>query len=279
MDREHFDALTRLFAAKGSRRAALSALVGAALFGSDPDATDALQDLRGEHRRRRRRRGRRRGRRGCKGAGRWPSFRKSCCPGLVLDATGRCAVPCGPDGTCCPGGRCTGGVCHPCPWGQRCNGNQCVCDGQSCPHGCCDAQGNCQAGTTDSVCGNLGNACLACANPNPVCSNQSCTTCTAERRCPGGCCDIPTGTCQPGSAATACGSVGGTCATCSGEAPTCGASGVCVCTATSCATGCCDGTVCQTGNSNDACGNSGICDVCTGTATPNCDDASGSCVL
>ena len=37
MDRKQFDAFTRLFAAKGSRRTALTALLGAALFGTDLD--------------------------------------------------------------------------------------------------------------------------------------------------------------------------------------------------------------------------------------------------
>ncbi len=37
MDRERFDALARVLAAKGSRRAAMAALLGLALFGCDPD--------------------------------------------------------------------------------------------------------------------------------------------------------------------------------------------------------------------------------------------------
>ncbi|MGH2614532.1 MAG: pentapeptide repeat-containing protein, partial [Thermomicrobiales bacterium] len=37
MDRERFDALARLLATKGSRRGALSAILGVALFGHDPD--------------------------------------------------------------------------------------------------------------------------------------------------------------------------------------------------------------------------------------------------
>ena len=103
MDRQNFDALTRLFAAKGSRRTALTALLSAALFGSDLDTAEAIQDVSGEHRRRRRRgRGRRRRGRGCKSAGGAPTFRRPCCPGLVLDARGRCAVPCSPNGTVAP---------------------------------------------------------------------------------------------------------------------------------------------------------------------------------
>ena len=39
MDRDRFDALARLLAAKGSRRGALSAILGAALFGHDPEAS------------------------------------------------------------------------------------------------------------------------------------------------------------------------------------------------------------------------------------------------
>lgn len=231
MDRQHFDALTRLFAVRGSRRAAISALFGAALLGSGPDSAEALQDVSDEHRRRRRRgRGRRRGghgRHGCKRAGRRPTHRKPCCPGLVLDAAGRCAAPCSPEGTCCPGGLCTNGVCRPCPFGQRCVGNQCICDGQSCPNGCCDAQGICQSGNTNSDCGSGGALCAICINPNPVCSNKTCTTCAVDRPCPSGCCDVATGTCEPGTETTACGSSGGVCATCSGTTPTC-TGGACV---------------------------------------------------
>ena len=201
-----------------------------------------------EHRRRRRRRGRGRRRRGrgCKSAGGAPTFRRPCCPGLVFDARGRCAAPCSPNGSCCPDGSiCAGGVCSPCPWGQRCNGTACVCDGQSCPNGCCDAQQNCHSGNAPGNCGNVGNACVSCANPNPVCANKTCTTCAADRPCSSGCCNLAAGpdlgTCQPGTADTACGS-SGVCTSCTGSRPTCGANGTCVCSGNSCGTGCCDGT-------------------------------------
>ena len=39
MDRDRFDALARLLASKGSRRGALGAILGAALFGRDPETS------------------------------------------------------------------------------------------------------------------------------------------------------------------------------------------------------------------------------------------------
>src|SRR5262245_36202034 len=50
MDREHFDAITRLFATKRSRRLALAALAGTALFHLEPAESLAKQ----KHKRRRR---------------------------------------------------------------------------------------------------------------------------------------------------------------------------------------------------------------------------------
>ena len=273
MDRDQFDALTRLIATKGSRRAALTALLGATLFGTDLESADALQDVSGEHRRHRRR-GRRRGRRRdrCKSAGGWPRRRRPCCAGLVVDASGRCAAPCS-SGTCCATGPCVNGVCGFCPSGQRCVGNQCVCDGGSCPGGCCDAQGVCQRGTRNEQCGNNGLACAACATPTPYCVGQVCQACSASI-CSNGCCDAATGICQAGTTATACGGSGGVCAACSGETPSC-SGGKCVCTVGSCTSGCCNGTSCQPGTSNEVCGANGAACVACGGGTPTCNPLTG----
>lgn len=290
MDRRDFDALTRLFASPHTRRTAFTAVVGAVLFGQDAQTVAAAQEVEDEHHRRRRRRRRHRPGRsgGCKGIGRFPSARRPCCPGLIIDVNGLCASPtcasCPPcqrctttcvvdfsqNGRCCPGGICVDGVCTPCPAGQRCSGNQCHCDGLSCPGGCCTAFGTpagiCQPGTDNRVCGSGGNLCGVCATPTPFCVGQACQACSANS-CPNGCCRATTGTCEAGNEATACGTSGGVCATCSGQTPTC-RGGTCVCTATSCTSGCCDGTNCQPGNSLATCGPvGGMCFRCPATAT------------
>jgi len=54
MDRGRFDALTRLFASRHSRRAALTSLVSAALFARDRESADVAQGVEAERRRRRR---------------------------------------------------------------------------------------------------------------------------------------------------------------------------------------------------------------------------------
>jgi len=66
-----------------------------------------------------------------------------------------------------------------------------VCDANACPDGCCDANGICQPGTSDSSCGIGGEACDAC-DPGTGCSVQrACvykgdcqnTTCAAGTHC------------------------------------------------------------------------------------------------
>lgn len=58
MDRERFDALARLLATTGSRRATLGAFLGVGLLGHDPDALAKPGKGRGKDRKRRRKRGR-----------------------------------------------------------------------------------------------------------------------------------------------------------------------------------------------------------------------------
>jgi hypothetical protein len=211
MDRKQFDAATRLFASKQSRRAAIVAFVGATLFGQDPESIEAAQDVEAEHHRRRRRRNRRRNRNRdrCKQSGQFPSAKRPCCQGLVLDPTGRCAE------------------CASCLPGQRCVTGQCVCDSRSCPTGCCTSVGTpggtCQPGTDNDVCGNGGFTCTMCLNPTPVCVGQVCGQCSASNLCrsPNRCCDTATGTCQPGTENTACGPAGGVCGPCPAATPRC----------------------------------------------------------
>lgn len=210
MVRGHFDALTRLVASKHSRRAALAALVGGALFGHGPETTAAAkkaksaktaqsaqsaQDVTGEADRRRRPRRRDRG---CKQAGGFPSPRKPCCPGLVLDASGACSG------------------CPSCAAGQRCVNNQCLCDAQSCPSGCCTAVGTsggtCQQGSAANQCGTGGRVCVACGGTTPTCNGNICLCNAATQSCVNGCCDGVA--CQPGTASTLCGGVGRACVSC-----------------------------------------------------------------
>ena len=78
---------------------------------------------------------------------------------------------------------------HKCTADQHCVGGHCVCDGTTCPHGCCDAQGRCQPGTTDQVCGRDGGPCATCGSGNHCVNNQCvCDTqvCTDNHCCENG---------------------------------------------------------------------------------------------
>lgn len=77
-----------------------------------------------------------------------------------------------------------------CPAGQRCFQAACVCDGTSCPGGCCDVARACRTPPTRSFCGTGGAACFNCGNRADSCNDDGC-------RCGGGpacggtlrCCD------------------------------------------------------------------------------------------
>ncbi len=149
------------------------------------------------------------------------------------------------------------------------------CDPLSCPHGCCDAAGNCRPGADDSACGTSGSACAAC-----VCVSLSgadggrCASC-GPSNC-AGCCQGAV--CVPPDqlSVAACGSGGEACVTCGAGAyckaacirmqPDCGP-GNCP--------GCCRGNnLCATGNTIVACGTNGqFCQQCGGgqgcVANPN----------
>jgi hypothetical protein len=70
-----------------------------------------------------------------------------------------------------------GGCGKPCAVGQRCSGGGCVCDGTSCPHGCC-SDNTCLELTAQSYdkCGKSGAACFSC---------------TGDSYCVGGTCECP----------------------------------------------------------------------------------------
>jgi hypothetical protein len=127
------------------------------------------------------------------------------CTGQGVCRNGQCVCTpdcanrqCGPDGC--------GGSCGDCPNGQRCQNGQCGCDAQSCPNGCCDANGSCRPGTAKGACGRGGAACATCPQGQD-CFGQQCAACGAQT-CSDGCCAAD-GTCQSGFAITACGGPAG----------------------------------------------------------------------
>lgn len=238
-----------------------------------------------------------------------------CCLGAVcmtpssFDACGFGAEACtvcsssGAD-ACSSTGDCECGDSPSCDTGQQCVGGVCVCDGTSCPYGCCDGD---ICVTTPSIdrCGTGGATCSPC-NPTlsdncsadgecrcdggPACQDgQRCSdeTCICDVvTCPGGCCESEV--CQGRSVST-CGIDGELCTTCSptradtcsdlgecrcGANPACTVGqrcvdGTCLCDTTSCA-GCCDGVICLSGNAVDSCGTGGIeCIACP--ASDVCD--------
>jgi hypothetical protein len=105
---------------------------------------------------------------------------------------------------------------------------------ESCMTGCCDANGKCQAGISDTICGWYGRTCSDCTSltsypsgyhclpiGNPpiaeyLCGTPSITGCVdsiGNDTCRGGCCDIH-GNCQMGTSDTGCGFAGRLCNDC-----------------------------------------------------------------
>ncbi len=278
MDHQHFDALTRLFAAARTRRAAIAALLGATVLGFGQLSRAAEQGTIASEHRRRRRRGRR-----CKRAGQRPSWRKPCCRGLILDVSGRCAFPTIPECSlscsgCCDGQTCFavtspracgvgGQPCAECAPCQACTGGACVPDPAQNGICCRNGSGVCANGT-----------CSPCAS-GQRCVGQQCSYFCDAQSCPHGCCDSR-GICQPGNTADACGTGGAPCSACANPNPVC-ANGACTaCNSGAapprpCPVGCCDAAGrCQPGTANEACGTSGTCTTCS---APNPTCSGGTC--
>jgi len=186
---------------------------------------------------------------------------------VQCDQFGRCSVVCGP----------------PCATGQNCSGtspsNVCIfarCNAQSCPNGCCDANGTCTTTFSNTTCrapgSAAGAACVNCAQS--VGAGSTCGTngfCTALPTCQQtctGCCDA-TGRCLTGTSNNNCGSDGDACVACP-SGTTCNANGDCAGappppTCSSTCVGCCSNNQCLTGTLKGACGLGGIaCVQCNG---------------
>ncbi len=87
------------------------------------------------------------------------------CEGKACGADDGCGRPC-QIGTCLDGQRCTAGVC--------------VCDGGTCPEGCCQDNA-CFPGTSDDHCGGQGQACSDCLTQEMACTGDKvCIVCTPQ---------------------------------------------------------------------------------------------------
>jgi hypothetical protein len=231
-----------------------------------------------------------------------PSSCPGCCEGNVC-VPGFAPNACGSRGQQCQ--NCTqfnetcvgtpgGAICEPIPPPP--------CGPPTCPGGCCDQFGQCNAGTSDFACGAMAQRCVNCAQLGESCQFQTCQTqvqCNAQT-CPGGCCQG--NVCVGGGSNTACGRNGQQCQDCQSLGEVCNGGGQCtppppLCNPSSCPSGCCTGDVCAIGTQDSACGTGGAqcrdCtsfnDVCSGqacvprvtTCTPQncagCCDASGTC--
>lgn len=207
------------------------------------------------------------------------SVRSTCgpasCPNGCCDANGVCRT--GRDVRACGsiGGQCADCVADGfslCNADRVCGRDQPSCGATSCG-GCCAAEEGrvrCLSGTQPAACGQLGGACVDCAEEGRVCS-------LATRTCGAGKCDATNCTgccvgdqCLPGNAATACGTGGQQCEGC-GAGQACRAQsagggqcdGPVRCSPETCS-GCCDASGrCVAGNDTTACGQGGqACSVC-----------------
>jgi hypothetical protein len=162
------------------------------------------------------------------------------CAGGVCEGT---APACGPatcGGCCDPAGNCqpgtstaacgvAGEACAACGGAT----NTCAlpagycaffppCGPATCPGGCCDAAGVCQAGTTDAACGTSSSSCVDCTTQGEACAPSG--FCYSGKHCGpdncGGCCTT-LGECVGGSDNGACGQYGGLCANCASSNQTC----------------------------------------------------------
>ncbi|MBL8917122.1 MAG: hypothetical protein JNM17_40830 [Archangium sp.] len=113
------------------------------------------------------------------------------CPFGTQCSGGQCLmVGCGPMSCngCCSGGQCIppsqqnsgqcgfgGQVCTSCFPGSSCQGGFCqsLCDGMTCPNGCCDFNGQCIVNGGPSACGSFGQFCNTCF-PGQSCVGGNC---------------------------------------------------------------------------------------------------------
>lgn len=210
-----------------------------------------------------------------------------CCSGATCNAPG--LQTCGLDGKACKvcdqqlADRCTNGDCRcgtnpPCAFGQICQGGACVCNGLSCPRGCCSG-GFCQPSSA-AACGTNGVACTAC-NPTVAdscalsgqCACGSGAPCAAPATCVGGSCRCDGGACGPPCDATTCPNGccnGGTCVP--SALATCGIGGA-ACVDCGLRGNSCNNGVCKCKN-NAACAVGQRC-VTTGAGSCACDTSSG----
>jgi hypothetical protein len=266
MDPNRFDILTRAFSTGGTRRGALTTLVGGALglLGITEGAARRKKPRRQEQERRKKARGQEQERR------------------RRVSAQGPCGDGGPKDNECERHRQCCTGYCNKQKGRCRCRklGQECTEDRNCCAH--FGQPMSCQNRACQMV-----QAVQAPPPPPPPLSPPPPLPCTTT--CTTGCCAGET--CQPGTANGACGRNGATCVTCTGTGVTCGGGGtpgVCGCTpqtdaeacggqtcgtvinncgqtvsCTGC-TGCCDGLgQCQAGTTQTACGTAGAsCDLC-----------------
>ncbi|WP_164006672.1 hypothetical protein [Pyxidicoccus trucidator] len=86
---------------------------------------------------------------------------------VACGGSGVACVDCTTDGratVCTAGGACSCGTRGtPCGAGERCEGNACVCDPDTCA-GCCDTDGtDCRTGSAMNACGTQGVTCVDCS--------------------------------------------------------------------------------------------------------------------
>lgn len=190
-----------------------------------------------------------------------------CAPGTRCTTDGQGNQVCVCDGSSCPNGCCSNGTGNPgiC---QRNGSGVCGVGGVACgacPNGCCDVNtGACQQGNEDFACGTGAVLCANCGPGGDCLPSKTCNTCSPAT-CDG-CCD--NGVCRPGNANNACGDFGAVCQKCptgqrclnSDFGNICGFGG---CNQTTCPDGCCEDDVCRLGRSDFACGKGGaVCNIC-----------------
>jgi hypothetical protein len=209
----------------------------------------------------------------CSSAGVCTCDNSTCPNGCCTSTTGSC-VPYANQGDSTCGN--AGATCGGCPSGQHCGGNgTCICDGTSCPNGCCTSPtGTCvpYAAQGSATCGTAGARCRDCTPTGEACNGSGLCVCDGTS-CASGCCSGQTGTdvpCLP-SLDAQCGLGGQTCRNCTTTGERCTA-GLCLCDSTSCPRGCCAGT-----SGTDVACTSGTTDAQCGTNGEACFNASLSC--